>query len=46
MVTPLPHVHVEYLSRMGRRRSQSVTLPNRGRQENVRVQSIRRVKLT
>ncbi|CAF3352343.1 unnamed protein product [Rotaria socialis] len=38
MTTPHPHIQVTRLSRMGRRRSQSVTLPN----ANVRGQSMRR----
>ncbi|CAF3929420.1 unnamed protein product, partial [Rotaria magnacalcarata] len=41
MTTPHPHIQVTHLSRMRRRRSQSVTLPN----ASVRGQSMRRKEL-
>ncbi|CAF4906257.1 unnamed protein product, partial [Rotaria sp. Silwood1] len=43
MATPLPTVHVTHTARMRRRRSQSVTIPNTGPQDNnIRVQSLGR----
>ncbi|CAF4219400.1 unnamed protein product, partial [Rotaria sp. Silwood2] len=42
MAAPYSNVHVALLSRMGRRRSRSLTLPNKGPRENIRVQSVRR----
>ncbi|CAF0853859.1 unnamed protein product [Rotaria sp. Silwood1] len=43
MAAPYSHAHVAHISRMGRRRSQSVTIPNTGPQDNnIRVQSLGR----
>jgi hypothetical protein len=44
MATPFAHAHVLHLTRMKRRRSQSVTLPN-SNEEDAPGQSIRRVRI-
>jgi len=44
MTTPFAHTQVSHLTRMKRRRSQSVTIPNSA-QPDTPGQSIRRVRL-
>lgn len=43
MATPFPHVQITHLSRMGRRRSQSVMIPNTFSQDQTAGQSTARV---
>ncbi len=44
MAKPFPHTQVSYVTREGRRRSQSVTIPD-SNEEDTQEQSIRRVWL-